>query len=941
MNTKYLPANKSSTGYFSNIWWASAAIILLGAVGWWGFNTVEKEMKKNLSEQLRTTLDTNIETLKVWIHDKKMDAKIVALNPGVRSNILSLTAKAKGNSGMADAFKSSAELHWLRSYLGSVSKTYGFVGFVIMDRTGLQVGALLEEPVGSRDLSQLSDFVERSLQGETVLSLPFTGEIDLPDEQGTRHASWPTMFVSTPVRDDHGKIGGVLAFRLHPEGEFSRILEISRAGETEETYAFDAQGLMISDSRFNAHLRKIGIIPNRPDSRAILHVHVRDPGGNLLKGYRPKLPRDQQPLTRMAASAVRKEPRIDVEGYRDYRGVPVVGAWTWLEEFGFGLTTEIDVSEAFAPLFAMRRLFLVIFTFLCTAMIIALVLRGRRLKSQRDRDRAVAGLKASEERFHSVFSNAMDGIVTIHQNGIIETLNPAAARIFGYRAGEIVGKNVSLLMPEPHRAAHDGYIQRYMFTGEARILGVAREVPGRRKDGSIFDLEISVSKADLGHGNIFIGIVRDITERKQAEKKLQDHARRQAAVSQLGQSALEGMELSDLMNKTVHLLQQTLNSDYCKILEYLPKEDSFILRAGVGWKTGLTGRERIPGGRNSQAGFTLLSNKPVVVWNMNRETRFSGVPLLRDHGVISGMSVVIRDGNQIFGVLGAHTGYQRKFTEDETHFLQSAANILATAIERKQSEERLRHYAGELERSNQDLEEFAFIASHDLQEPLRKVIIFGDRIKSCFPSQMDDSGNDYIGRLQKATSRMQDFINDLLQYSRITRKREPLEAISLDKTVEEVLSCLETRIKRSHATVEAGPLPTIEGGRIQVRQLMQNLISNALKYHKENESPRVRISARKNEKDTWDILVEDNGIGIDKKYYSRIFKPFERLHGRGQYDGSGIGLAICAKLVSRLGGSIRVESETGRGSIFILTLPATQPRESRPEVKPDTSSVMV
>jgi signal transduction histidine kinase len=241
----------------------------------------------------------------------------------------------------------------------------------------------------------------------------------------------------------------------------------------------------------------------------------------------------------------------------------------------------------------------------------------------------------------------------------------------------------------------------------------------------------------------------------------------------------------------------------------------------------------------------------------------------------------------------------------------------------------------ELERSNRELQDFAFVASHDLQEPLRKIQAFGDRLRTVQGPKFDEQGRDYLDRMSNAAERMHTLINDLLSYSRVTTKAQPFVPTDLNKVVDGVLNDLETRIEQSGGTVNINKLPTIDADAVQMRQLFQNLIANALKFAKSDLPPVVEVrgevfkgdavSTGRSMPEEWvRISVADNGIGFDEKYLDRIFTPFQRLHGRNDYEGTGIGLAVCRKIVERHGGSLTAESKPGEGSTFIAVLPVMQ-----------------
>jgi signal transduction histidine kinase len=251
------------------------------------------------------------------------------------------------------------------------------------------------------------------------------------------------------------------------------------------------------------------------------------------------------------------------------------------------------------------------------------------------------------------------------------------------------------------------------------------------------------------------------------------------------------------------------------------------------------------------------------------------------------------------------------------------------------SHEELKSYAVKLERSNRELQDFASVAAHDLQEPLRKVQAFSDRLKSKYAASFDDQGRDYLERVQNAARRMQTLINDLLTYARVSTKAQPFVPTDLAEAARAVVSDLEVRIEQVKGHVEVGDLPTVDADPLQVRQLMQNLIGNALKYHRPEEAPRVKVysrlaaeegpsSASASQDGVCQILVEDNGIGFDEVYSERIFTIFQRLHGRNEYEGTGVGLAVCRKIADRHGGTITARSTPGKGSTFLVTLPVRQ-----------------
>jgi PAS domain S-box-containing protein len=377
---------------------------------------------------------------------------------------------------------------------------------------------------------------------------------------------------------------------------------------------------------------------------------------------------------------------------------------------------------------------------------------------ERARQLAVEAEQATRDqaaRTQAILDGATDAIITINAEGVIEAFNAAAEQMFGHRAEDVIGYNVNMLMPSPYQEEHDQHIQNYLNTGVSRIIGVRREVVGLRADGSTFPMDISVSEVKLGDRRMFTGIIRDISELKQA-------------LDQLGNAHLE-----------------------------------------------LTKRAR--------------------------------------------------------------------------------------QIER---------FNADLRRSNDELKQFAYVASHDLQEPLRKVTAFCQMLASEY--------SDRLYAVDGAT-RMKSLVQDLLTYSRVETQGKPLEPTNANDTCAAAMDNLAAAIEESAARVTIDSLPVVQADRSQLVRLFQNLIGNAIKY-RGAETPRIHVSALEADSE-WVFRVRDNGIGIAPQYHARIFVIFQRLHARDEYSGTGIGLAVCKRIVERFGGRIWVESQEGAGSEFCFALP--------------------
>lgn len=321
--------------------------------------------------------------------------------------------------------------------------------------------------------------------------------------------------------------------------------------------------------------------------------------------------------------------------------------------------------------------------------------------------------------------------------------------------------------------------------------------------------------------------------------------------------------------------------------------------------------------------------------------------LSRSIGLSSAITVpIVVQERGIGAITLVTTETKRHFTPTDLAMAEELAGRVSLAMENAHIYQRLQEFTAnletmvaqrtealqqlntELQRSNQELQDFAYVASHDLQEPLRKIQAFGNLLEDEYGSVLDE-GKTYLDRMRNAASRMQILINDLLTFSRITTKALPFSPVDLTMIVQEVVIDLETLVQRTQGKVEIESLPTIDADPLQMRQLLQNLIGNALKFHRPDTPPLVHVSARvftdqQAEEEQCLLIVKDNGIGFDEKYLDRIFTVFQRLHGRGEYEGTGIGLAVVRKIVERHGGTVTAHSSPGNGAEFLVTLPVHQ-----------------
>jgi hypothetical protein len=352
------------------IWiWPLFAAVVLAPVGYWLRTRVEGAMKSSMASQLEVILAADVAALEQWLETQRSNVQTAAASLTRARLARELVSLADRPDTSAAAVAQSPELAELRSSLGPWMKTHGYVDFIVVDRRRRVVAAGQTELIGKQNLPRYEEFLSVALAGQATVSRPFPSVVLLTDEKGQLRANVPTMFAAAPLRDDDNEIFAVLAFRLRPERDFSRILNLAHFGETGETYAFDRDGLMLSQSRFDDDMKRMGLLPDTADSHSILTVQLRNPQVDMSRGQRPPLRRADQPLTRLAADAVQGHSGVDVDGYRDYRGVLNLGAWTWLPRYGFGVATEVDLADAYRPLRIMRMAFWVLFGLLAACSV--------------------------------------------------------------------------------------------------------------------------------------------------------------------------------------------------------------------------------------------------------------------------------------------------------------------------------------------------------------------------------------------------------------------------------------------------------------------------------------------------------------------------------------------------------------------------------------------
>jgi PAS domain S-box-containing protein len=488
--------------------------------------------------------------------------------------------------------------------------------------------------------------------------------------------------------------------------------------------------------------------------------------------------------------------------------------------------------------------------------------------------------KESEAKYRGLLEAAPDAMVVVGQGGEIVLLNLRAEKQFGYRRDELLGQQVKNIIPEgfAERLTADGL--RSAADALAQQIGTGIELTGRRKDGSEFPIEIMLSPLESAEGILVTAAIRDISVRKAAEANL---AKMEDRYRGLLEAAPDPMVVVNPDGEIVLLNVQAENQFGYHRDELLGRPVKNIIPQGFA--------ERL-------VADALRTPEAALAQQMGMGIELTG---RRKSGSEFPIEIMLSP-------------------------LDSAEGTLVTAAirdisVRKAAEAHLLEKVNELNRSNEELGQFAYVASHDLQEPLRMVASYTQLLSRRYKGKLGSDADEFIAFATDGASRMQRLIQDLLAYSRVATKGNELRNTSSEETLQQALLNLRGAIEESGALVTHDPLPAVLADEAQLIQLFQNLVGNAIKYQRPGV-PRVHISVTNNDREKWIFSVQDNGLGIDPQYFDRIFGMFQRLHKRDEFAGTGIGLAICKKIVERHGGNIWVESQSGHGSTFRFELAA-------------------
>lgn len=537
-----------------------------------------------------------------------------------------------------------------------------------------------------------------------------------------------------------------------------------------------------------------------------------------------------------------------------------------------------------------------------------------------DRKKAEEERRANQQLLQGLIENSTALIFVKDLDGRYVMVNTPFEKAIQRPRSQILGHTDHELLP--HAIADK--IRQNDLRVLARSAAMEFEENPSEKPGSVTYLTVKFPLFDdAGHPYALAGISTDITRQKRTENLLRRQKVQLEALRQVGLEITAQLDLNTLLQSIIAHSVEILNGDRGALWLYQPDAD--VLKMVANYNGALPVGATVARGQDI-IGAIWETGHPLVVTNY-REYPDHTPAFVAAMGDASIVGVPIFWGSIVQGAISIAKNRPNAFTDADAELLTLLAAQAAIALENARLHENSQRHSHELARSNQDLQDFAYAASHDLQEPLRKIMTFGDRLQVRYADQLDERGLDYLQRMQQAATRMQTLIVDLLAYSRVSTQARPFTPVDLNAVLTAVLADLEMRLEETNATIQLDPLPTIDADPTQMAQLFLNLLSNALKFTAPDHPPVVHIYSQPADRNHYTIVVNDNGIGFEEKYLDRIFGVFQRLHGREEYSGTGVGLAICQKIVKRHNGHITARSQPGAGATFFVTLPAHQVSE--------------
>ncbi len=883
-------------------------VLLISVFAFVALSILKARVQDDAAESLETVLDSTSASVQLWVNQEFQAIRNVAKEPHLQQLVLSQVARYRDKQSLLD----NPVLEALRERLAVVRSLDDHSGFFVIAADGTSVASMRDANVGSTNLIRLQrpELLARALAGETVLVPPIPSDVAIA---GTKNIAGrdvpPTMFFLTPVRSPEGSVVAVLAFRSDPSAMFSRLAALGRVGDTGDFYFFDRMGHLLTQSRFDQQLVALGAL--QQNEQSILSVEIRDPLGNLLKGHRGRV-REVLPYTEMAASAVRGISGKNVSGYRDYRGVPVIGVWRWLDDLGMGVAAEISQTEVTATYrrakyAALMFLFATVLIMLLFSLLIRRIGTGaskalHRMNEQLETKvaRRTRSLAESEARLALIVDNIPAMISLKDRDGRYQLVNAMFSKITGIPSKDVLGKKDASLFSKPVAASAEITDTHVMH---ARKTVREEERVESSGDGTRVFLKSKVPIInDAGDLNGVLSVSMDITEQEAILAELEEakgylsyaEERWRAIVDNLGlgvvtasrkgviqtfsltASKMFGYNVDEMIGRDVTLLlAEGERRGYSAYLsEDLPPE----LQRPVKYKQNVIGRRR------------------------NGEE----FPM---EALVSPLSF---HGERLFVV------------------------ILQDVTEQRLLEAELRRAIAAAEAASDTKSEFLASMSHEIRTPMNGVL---GMLGLLARSALTKSQKHKLDIAKSSAQSLLSIINDILDFSKVEAGQLELEEVNfnLRELIENVAQSLAYQAYERQLEFVLDlrdiKITRVKGDPSRIRQILTNLITNAIKFTDQGEVVvRAKLESSGLSQLNFTCSVIDSGIGIPTEKIDDLFSSFVQADSSitRKYGGTGLGLAICKRLTALMGGDIQALSEPGKGSEFRFHVCLGESPQSRP-----------
>ncbi|VAW47275.1 sensory box histidine kinase/response regulator [hydrothermal vent metagenome] len=923
--TRYLPrllGNERFAKHLSSksfrlfsIQFASLIVVLVLGLVWYVVESDRKSTLVSVEEKLKIVSSSTAESMEYWIDERKKMLLQFGRDPllsAITNNLLIASDMNRFNElGSINSlvFQVQASV-----YFQEREEEFGANGFFIVNKERFNLAALEGSQIGLLNMVSKAYpyLLQQAFDGNSVFIPPFYFQDEIPlNSSDSRELQ---MFIAAPIQDLDGSVLAVLLQRLNPAGRLSTILEKWRMGQTGDSYLVTKEGLMVTESRFVDQLKWIGLLPKN----TLEALEVRDPGGNLLEGFKPNKPRSDWPFTVAVEDVMDlavfndiygKEVTANVDGYRDYRGVIVYGAWRWMPDLGMGLITEIDESEALAGFHNIKNnLFVVVFvtlflTFVATLLSVTmgqLVARSMK-KTKQELEKRVfertAELKEREARLDDLYQNAPIAYASIDpKSWKVQKYNHAFLRLLGDAYNEFEGLNWQTLL--------EGELaQESTLESEGGLLFRDREIKALSSTGEVLYTLLSASCAY--HDNGDINEVRltliDITERKQIEKEIALVNFKSDQALELTQSGYWHIPLTGAENKQGWIYS---SERAASIFGDIPRPPDWRYLMMEEWFK----NAKMADEQAAQA--TLESFQKAI------------------RGDISMFDAIFAYKRPVDGnVIWVHaSGRVSKGADGQA---KDMYGVTQDITKQHQIEQELMEAKEAAEAATRAKSDFLANMSHEIRTPMNAVIGLS---YLALNTDLDRKQRSYLTKISSSANNLLTIINDILDFSKIEAGKMDMELIEFDliSVIEDFSNVILVKAEEKELELivdMASDVPlALKGDPLRLNQVLINLASNAIKFTNQGEVEiSIAVDHYIKEDTEGDVVlkfsVRDSGIGMSSEQLSNLFQAFRQADGSTsrKYGGTGLGLTISKRLVEMMDGELHVVSELDKGSVFSFT----------------------